>query len=89
MARAAVKYVFAALLALLSTQAGVPSVRVVTAIAIVCSTEAEQQAPREARRARAGIAVRQPAATYLSLTRPEPDAAILFQRPPPTPFLFS
>jgi hypothetical protein len=89
MARAAAKYVLAALLALLSTQAGVPSVRVVTAIAIVCSTEAEQQTPREARRARVGIPVRQPAATYLSRIRPEPDAAILFQRPPPTPFLFS
>ncbi|MGA3075865.1 MAG: hypothetical protein ABSG56_19530 [Bryobacteraceae bacterium] len=89
MARAAAKYVFAALLALLSTQAGVPSVRVVTAIEIVCRTEAEQQTPREAPRPRAGRQVRQPAATYLSRTRPEPDAAILFQRPPPTPFLFS
>jgi hypothetical protein len=55
MARAAAKYVFAALLALLSTQAAVPSVRVVTAIEIVCRTEAEQQAPREARRIRADI----------------------------------
>jgi hypothetical protein len=89
MARAAAKYVFAALLALLSTQAGVPSLRVVTAIEIVCSTEAEQQAPREARRIRAEVQVRQPAATYVSRTRPEPDAALLFQRPPPASSLCS
>ena len=53
MARAAAKYVFAALLALLSTQAGVPSLRVVTAFEIVFSTDAEEQCPREARRIRA------------------------------------
>lgn len=89
MARAAAKYIFAALLALLATQAGVPSVRVVTAIEIVWRAEAEQQTPREARRIRADRPVRRPAATYQSRTRPEPDAAILFQRPPPTPSLFS
>ena len=89
MARAVTKYAFAALLALLSTQAVVQSVRIVTAIEIVCSTEAEQQTPREARRIRADIQAGQPAPTYVSRTRPEPDAAVLFQRPPPTLSLFS
>jgi hypothetical protein len=89
MPRAAAKYLFAALLALLSTQAGVPSVRAVTAIEIVCRTEAEQQVPRGARRAQATpIQFRQPA-TYASRIRPEPDSAILFQRPPPISSLFS
>ena len=89
MARAVAKYAFAALLALLSTQAVVQSVRIVTAIEIVCSTEAEQQTPREARRIRADIQAGQPAPTYVSRTRPEPDAAVLFQRPPPTSSLSS
>jgi hypothetical protein len=89
MARAVAKYVFAALLALLSTQAVVPSVRVVTASEIAWCTEAEQQTPGEVRRFRADLQVRQPAPIYLSRTRPEPAAAILFQRPPPLPSLFS
>ena len=89
MPRAAAKYLFAALLALLSTQAGVPSVRAVTAIEIVCRTQAEQRIPREVRRTQTHTEFSQPANTYLSRTRPEPDAAILFQRPPPISSLFS
>jgi hypothetical protein len=88
MPRAAARYVFAALLALLSAQAGVPSVRVVTTIEIVYRTEAEQQIPRAVRRVQARIQFRQ-SATYASRIRPEPDAAILFQRPPPISSLFS
>src|ERR1039457_5692138 len=80
MARAVAKYVFAALLALLSTQAAVPSVRLVAGIEIVWCTEAEQQTPREARLIRADIQAGQPVPTYVSRTRPEPDAAVLFQR---------
>jgi hypothetical protein len=83
MARAVAKYVFAALLALLSAQAVVPSVRVVTGIEITWRTEAHQQAPRQARRIRADVQAALPAPAYVSRTRPEPDAAILFQRPPP------
>jgi hypothetical protein len=89
MARAVGKYAFAALLALLSTQAVVPSVRVVPATEIVGRSKAEQQIPREARRIRADIQVRQLAPAYVSRTRPEPDAAFLFQRPPPATSLFS
>jgi hypothetical protein len=44
-ARAALKYVFAALLAILSTQAVEPSVRAAAAIEIVCGSRAEQQVP--------------------------------------------
>jgi hypothetical protein len=89
MARAAVKYVFAALLALLSTQAGAPSVRVVAGIEIVWCAEAELPAPRDARRFLPEMQVRQPASAYVSRTKAQPDAAFLFQRPPPTASLFS
>jgi hypothetical protein len=89
MARAVAKHVFAALLALLSAQAAVPSVRFVAAIEIVCCTEAEQQIPREARRTCADVSVSEPAPAYVSLAQSEPDTAVLFQRPPPTRSLFS
>jgi len=89
MARAVAKYVFAALLALLSTQAAVPSLRVVGAAEIVWCAKAEQQVPREARRIRPQIPVGRPAPAYTSRTKPEPAGAGLFQRPPPTLFLFS
>jgi hypothetical protein len=89
MARAVVKHVFAALLALLSTQAAVPSVRLAAAIEIVCCAEAEQQTPRKVWRPRSDVQAREPAPAYVSLAQPEPDIAVLFQRPPPTPSLFS
>ena len=88
MARAVAKYVFAALLALLSTQAA-PSLRVVGAAEIVWCAEVEQQAPREDRGIRTDSRATQPAPVYVSRTRTEPDAAVLYQRPPPTPLLFS
>ncbi len=87
------KYAFAALLALLSTQAVVPFVRVAAAIEIVCSKETrrtdERQAPREGQRIRADVRIRQNATAYMSRTRPEPDTAALFQRPPPLFSFFS
>jgi hypothetical protein len=89
MARAALQYGFAALLALLSLQATVPSAQVVAAIEIACRSEAQQPLPSEARRVRASVPVRRSALTYASRTRPEPAAAVLFQRPPPVPSLFS
>ena len=89
MARAAAKYIFAALLALVSTQAVMPSVRVVAAAEIVWCAEAEQQTPREARHIRVNIQAGRPAPAYVSRARPEPAAAVLFQRPPPETSLFS
>ena len=89
MARLALQYVFAALLALLFTQAVVPSVRVATTIEIVCRSEEEQQIALETRRIPADMPLPQPVLTYVSRIRPEPYAAILFQRPPPQTSLFS
>ncbi|MGO4884357.1 MAG: hypothetical protein ACLP59_26580 [Bryobacteraceae bacterium] len=88
MARAVAQYVFAALLALLSAQAGLPSVRVVTAIEISYCAETVQEIPREARKRRAHVRLPQTAPAYVSRIRPEPAAAALFQRPPPRPSLF-
>jgi hypothetical protein len=89
MARAAARYAFAALLALLSTQVVAPSVRVLPIIEFVCRTEARQQIAQKARCIRKDTQVRQPATAYVSRSRPEPDAVILFQRPPPASSLFS
>jgi len=89
MARAAAKYVFAALLALLSTQAAGSCIRVVTPVEIVWCAEADQRTPLETPRIRVQMRAAQPALAYASQTRPQPDSAVLFQRPPPTPFLFS
>lgn len=89
MARLALQYVFAALLALLFTQAVVPSVRVRTTIEIVCRSEEEQRIALETRRIPADKPIPQPVLTYVSRIRPEPYAAILFQRPPPQTSLFS
>lgn len=88
MARAVLKYTFAAVLALLSVQAGVPFTHVVAGIEIVCCTEAEQQSPREAPSVRPQTPNQQPVLPYASRTPPEPDGAVLFQRPPPSPSLF-
>jgi hypothetical protein len=87
------KCAFAALLAVLSAQAVVPSVRVVAAIEIVCGANlehrTEKQTPREARLIRADSRVRRNAPAYVSRIRPEPDTAALFQRPPPSTSFFS
>jgi hypothetical protein len=89
MARLALQYAFAALLALLSSRAVVPSVRVAATIEIVCRSEAEQQIALQTRCIPADTPLPQPALTYVSRIRPEPDAAVLFQRPPPQTSLFS
>jgi hypothetical protein len=87
------KYAFAALLALLSTQAVVPPVRGVAAFEMVCSIHledrTEKQTPRDARRIRANVQVLQNARPYVSRTKPQLDIAVLFQRPPPRSSLFS
>ena len=83
MARAVAQYVFAALLALLSTPVGVPSVRVVSAIEIVWCAEAEHQTPAEAVRIKPDRPVTRFQPAYASRTLPAPDVSALFQRPPP------
>ncbi|MGE5644373.1 MAG: hypothetical protein ACM336_01145 [Acidobacteriota bacterium] len=84
------KYVFAALLAFFSAQAGVPSALVAPAAEIVWCTEAKKQAPREVALVRpAATPVPRPTPSYLSRTAPEPDSAVLFQRPPPAFSSFS
>jgi hypothetical protein len=87
-ARAILKYTFAALLALLSTQAVTPHTRVCASIEVVCSKQAEEHAPRRAQSSGMAAPIRQNACCYVSRTRPEPAAAVLFQRPPPS-FFFS
>jgi len=91
MARAAVRLVFAAMLALLSTQAAVPSfssARVGAAVETVwrmrgVQAEAEQRAPQAIRRVGVVVRVRQSAPAYRSLVAPEPDTVLFFQLPPP------
>ena len=75
MARAVLKLAFAALLALFSPLAIVPSARDVASIEIVFRTEAEQQTPREAQSIQPGVPASLPAPTYVSRTKPEPDTA--------------
>ena len=90
MARAAARYVFVALLALLATHGVVPSVRLQSVAEIVWCSRSEQHAARElpsnVRHPRRADRVRR---AYQSRTRPEPDASVLFQRPPPHSFLLS
>jgi hypothetical protein len=93
MTRAVLKCAFAALLALLSAQAVVPSVRVAASIEIVrgasleCKTK--KQIPLEQPGIQTDASARQETPEYVSRIRPEPDATALFQRPPPRSSLFS
>jgi hypothetical protein len=95
MARMALKCVLAGLLAVLTAQGAAPCARVVTAIGVVCmietacTAEAEQHAPRRTGAVRGLRFLRHQSASYVSQTRPAPDRGSLFQRPPPTAFLFA
>jgi hypothetical protein len=91
MARAIPKYVFAALLALLSAQAAVSYVRIAP-IEIIFGNAAEQHIPAEFRRPRVYAPGREPlqsAPAYISQAGPQPDFAVPFQRPPPAPSFFA
>jgi len=91
MARAVAQYVFAALLGLLSAQTAVPSKHLVSLVSkteIVWCAETEQQTVELVRPIHGDGRVRQPIVTYVSRITPQPDAAILFQRPPPATSLF-
>jgi hypothetical protein len=85
MAKSAVRLVFAAMLALLVTQAPTPSVRVVAAFEIVwlAQSEVRQRAPRKIPRpARTSPDRREPQA-YVSLEASAPDVVLIYQLPPP------
>jgi len=85
MARTAVRLVFAAMLALLATQAPMPSVRVVAAFEIVwlAQSEVRQRAPRKIQRTARTTPDRREPQTYVSLVAAEPDVVLIYQLPPP------
>lgn len=89
MARAVAQYVVAALLALLSTHAAVPSARLISAAEIVWCGESEGQSSHEcAPLKRQERRVNHQPSAYESRILPAPDSAVLFQRPPPVSSLF-
>jgi hypothetical protein len=85
MARTAVRLVFAAMLALLATQASMPSVRVVAAFEIVwlAQSEVRQRAPRKIQRTARTTPDRRKPLAYVSLVASEPDVVLIYQLPPP------
>jgi len=88
MARAAAQYVFTALLALLSAQTALSSRHLVSPAEVVWCAETEQQAAEQVGPSHVERRARQPIAAYVSRISPQPDAAALFQRPPPATSLF-
>jgi hypothetical protein len=89
MVRAVAQFVFAALLALLSAQTAVPPRHLVSQAEIVWCAETEQQAAEQVRPIPIDQRVRRPILTYVSRICPQPDAAFLFQRPPPSASVFA
>jgi hypothetical protein len=89
MARAVAKYVFAALLAMLSAQAAVPSRHLASPAQIVWCAETEQQAAEQIQPVRVVRRERLSAVDYTSRVSAPPDSAALFQRPPPGTSLFA
>ena len=86
MARTAVRLVFAAVLALLTTQVAMPSVRVVAAFELAWRAETHQteaEVEPENIRVRASARVQPPALTYVPFLQSEPDSILRFQLPPP------
>jgi hypothetical protein len=89
MARTAVRLVFAAMLALLATQAPMPSVRVVAAFEILwlaqspAQSNVRQRAPRKIQRSARTTRDRREPQTYVSLVAAEPDVVLIYQLPPP------
>jgi hypothetical protein len=89
MAGAVAQYIFAALLALLSAQAAMPSANIVSAAGIVWCAESDQEkAPDEVPKVGVCRSAQPPKSSYKSRTDPEPHSAVLFQRPPPVASLF-
>ena len=84
MAQAVVKYTFAVLLALLSSQAVMPPARNTAPVEFVCLPAAAQQISQQLPRLPLAVQAQQPSLTYSSTTRPAPDLVALLQRPPPS-----
>jgi hypothetical protein len=74
---------------MLSAQSAVPSRHVTSLPEIVWCAEAEQPASEQARPVRIEHRAQPTTAEYRSHVSAEPDAAVLFQRPPPasSPFV--
>ncbi len=89
MAQAVVKYVFAALLALVSTQPFVSSARLQAVAEIAWSAAAERQATQDSTGVHRQRHPLPAAPKYVSRLRPEPDSTAHFQRPPPNSSLFA
>ena len=79
------KLVFAAMLALLATQASMPSVRVVAAFEVVwlVQSEVRQRAPRKIQRTARTAPVRREPQAYVSLVASGPDLVLIYRLPPP------
>jgi len=88
-ARAVAQYVFAALLALLSAHAAVPSRHLESPEQIVWCAETEQHAAEPASAIRVERREQPAIVEYTSRITAPPDAAALFQRPPPANSLFA
>jgi hypothetical protein len=87
MARTAIRLVVAAMLALLSSQAAVPSFSAVAAFEVVCRTQAEQKTPR-VRPVGPALRNRPAQPEYVSFVGCETDRILLYQLPPPvSPFV--
>ncbi|HEX4164744.1 MAG TPA: hypothetical protein VHZ55_04660 [Bryobacteraceae bacterium] len=89
MARVVVRYTFAALLALLAMHGVTPETSADTPAAFVSHTRAQQRIARPAVLRRAVRLTQRVTLQYASRIRPEPEPAILFQRPPPTLLRFT
>jgi hypothetical protein len=89
MARAMVKYIFVALLAVVSAHEVVPSTRVVTPTVIVCHAAEEQPIYSEIRAVHPDRRRQPLPPLYMSRIRSGPVATDLFQRPPPASPFFS
>jgi hypothetical protein len=88
MARAVAQYVFAALLAMLSAHAAVPSRHLESPAKIVWCAETEQQAAEQLPPVHANRHTHRAVVEYRSPFTAPPNAAVLFQRPPPASSLF-
>jgi hypothetical protein len=80
------KLVFAAMLALLATQASLPSVRVVAAFEIVwrAQNEVRQRAPRKIHRAIRIAPDHRDPHSYISRAASAPEVVRAYQLPPPS-----